>query len=509
MNREKITKLMGEYEDSHPVESYVAYGWRVWPAIRMYFCLGLHSGILNKSSMYKCLTATIKKKIYPLEYTRLLALYVISLIKKLFFRKHFIFQKNTCDIVIITYSTRTEWIGGTFYNYLADPLIAILNKLNKRTVIIDLGPTKTPCYERHIFCRSILDIEYNIEKYLYSHKSIQPPKWFNELKKWSLSTLNYDLSWVDLDQRIRQILIYKRIFKSWFNDIQCANLIIDYWYGPIGMGASLAAKENGIKSIDLQHGLQGNGHFAYSNWKKCPKKRYDVFPENFMVWGNDDAENLLKVNNRNLFQDRVSVVGNLWMNRWKEKESNRVFKSSINNARSVIGTSKKVIIVTLQKEVPYKDELLPLLSCSPSSWMWFIRLHRSMKDQIDNMENEFASIKNARVNIREATLLPLYALFKVCDCHITWFSTCAIEAAAFGIPTVLLHQSGIHAFNKYIQKGIMISAVNEKYILGTIEKSFEIQPDKCRIAASSAFAYPTDMEKRIGKLLHEPECKTL
>ena len=49
-----------------------------------------------------------------------------------------------------------------------------------------------------------------------------------------------------------------------------------------------------------------------------------------------------------------------------------------------------------------------------------------------------------------ATARPLYSLFTEVDVHLTAFSTCTLEALAFGVPTLLCSENGHRAFRELV-----------------------------------------------------------
>src|SRR5690606_5583780 len=104
-------------------------------------------------------------------------------------------------------------------------------------------------------------------------------------------------------------------------------------------------------------------------------------------------------------------------------------------------------LVTLQKGIAYAELLQACLRKSPRHVRWLIRLHRQMSDDPTALEQRLRR-SGAAVDVVNASRLPLYALFGVATCHVTGFSTCAIEALAFGVPTLLTHESGRAAFGR-------------------------------------------------------------
>ena len=69
------------------------------------------------------------------------------------------------------------------------------------------------------------------------------------------------------------------------------------------MGLLLAAKRNGIRTIDIQHGVQSENDFLFSSWTNIPTNGYELLPDIFWCWSNVEKENIDKwtVNSDNLY----------------------------------------------------------------------------------------------------------------------------------------------------------------------------------------------------------------
>src|SRR5690606_4578555 len=101
---------------------------------------------------------------------------------------------------------------------------------------------------------------------------------------------------------------------------------------------------------------------------------------------------------------------------------------------------------------------------SPQGWRWVIRFHpiRSAKDRAADCAL-FAATGHKGVKIVRENDLLLYELLQECDVHITESSTCALEAMAFGVGTIVVTDTaygriGSFYFRSYIDRGVMCTA---------------------------------------------------
>lgn len=505
MNRENITELVAKYEESHAVEEYTAYGWHVWPALRILAAWTLYTqdesserarGRNNRIGNARTVMDVIRRvKGIPRLALALARTCGLSLNGARFPRT------KAADVAILTYDNRVQRKGGFFYHYLVDPLVEALCQQDKTSVVWELGRNpKLPRVVQHSFCETHLTDQRIVESLLCKFgPPPRPPDWFGAYTTWWKSNVGGDLAWNKVSRYLQKIDIYSRIFEKWLRRSRCSVLIVDCWYTSRSMGAILAASRLGIWSIDFQHGLQGQGHFAYSSWLKGPKNGYEVMPDAYWVWGKEDARALVRLNCGTVQPENVIVGGNLWMNKWMNG-GDRDITDATRKAKALgVGYNKR-ILVTLQKGIEFKNELFPAIRSSPSDWLWLVRLHRQQFAAREAIEREFRTLGCPHVNLRQATDLPLYALFLACDCHITWYSTCAVEALGFGVPTIVLHPSGLYAFRQYIEAGAMVYCTDGRKIVDVVRWCAD-RPEEARWSfVSRLFASPWESEMAVRVL---------
>ena len=311
--------------------------------------------------------------------------------------------------------------------------------------------------------------------------------------------MDVELDWYHFYQKIKKIMTYSHIFEQWLRKAKCKLVVTDCWYNLESMAAILAAYRLGIHSIDYQHGLQGAGHFAYQSWIKSPPNGYEVMPDRFWVWGHDDANNLRKNNPNIANKNKIMVGGNLWINNWT---SSTFFPNQRERINLLAKDYDRVITVTLQKGIHLETILIETIKQCSNNWLWFIRVHRNDLDKISSTEKIYRSIENVSINIQDASTAPLYTLFHVTDTHLTGFSSCALEALSFGVPTVLIHPSGQAIYSKYINNGVMYYADRPKKIAGAITNAFSIKKENCIKMSKSVFADEHTSEKAINILVN-------
>ncbi|WP_055448735.1 hypothetical protein [Lacinutrix mariniflava] len=203
-----------------------------------------------------------------------------------------------------------------------------------------------------------------------------------------------------------------------------------------------AANELGIETIEMQHGPQNKLHLSYGSWSVVPKEGYDILPRTFWCW-DDFSKNEIKSWTKNNTLYNVIVTGNPWVNYWKEKNNNYIYKN--------------YVLYSLQPEpIPYNVLFTPIIikTIKNSSKTWFIRLHPRQLNDIGKIkktlkENNILHL----VNIDNATQDPLPQLLLNCCVHITHSSGSTLEANCFNIKTILINKMGLLYYPHLIKNG--------------------------------------------------------
>ena len=278
--------------------------------------------------------------------------------------------------------------------------------------------------------------------------------------------------------------MYSSYFGKIINKANPRAVISENWYSPQSMALTIAASSCGIDSIDMQHGLQTGCHFAYGAWNEKNQNKYELLPSRFWVWGKKDCDNLTYDSNIVRAKD-VIIGGNVFLNLWRDENIiPEIFKGFCNKAYALKKNYDIAVLISLD-EVVFLNNLSDLLKTAPNNIIWLIRIHPARFYDMPILERIVKDIGVNNIEYVNASSLPLYALLKISDVHITWFSTCALEALAFNVKTILVAEDGIETFNHFITNGDMYYTSKTDEILELIRISKE---DKIRRSYCDYFA---------------------
>ncbi len=485
MNYIEILNKVVAYESTHNVEDYIVEGWHVWPLLRCaIFINWLHPVPHNQSLVRKYFgsTSLLGKHFVPLR--RYLA-YLKCIHKSRRADLHKTDESNNhhpIDVIFMTLSERRVFVDNSFFEIYTDPFVDLLRELGFSSLVWEEGNGCHPQYNKSEKIMSKLNAET-----ARLSRIPKEPDWFAHYKILVGNVIGREIAWGEISTMILAVTNKSIVFERWLRKANAQYLFLVCWYNPIAMSAIMAAKRCGVKTIDIQHGVQGKGHFAYSSWLRAPSKGYEVVPNMFWCWGKTSVEELQEFNPA--FSAKASAIsgGNLWINRWRQPAKQSI--SAIKRTENQHGDFKK-ILVTLQRDVP--KLLLEAISISPLSWMWLLRFHpsRSKKHRDSDM---CLCLKTGHpgLEFERSNESLLYTLLNDCDVHVTESSSCSLEALVFGVPSVILESSevgetGKFYYRQFIERKLMFSVDTARDLINTINSATMI--DQSNQAIMDIFA---------------------
>jgi len=207
-----------------------------------------------------------------------------------------------------------------------------------------------------------------------------------------------------------------------------------------------AANEMGIPTVDLQHGGMPEEHLSLTHYSTVPRDGYSCLPRQFWCW-NAQTRDLLNRWWGSAPAHDVVWTGNPW---WSDTmiEFQRNEMTPQEKALHEKMKAAKSVLVCLS--TPPHHELPEFVEAAideaGEELNWNIRLHPIGRGTEEALQKRLARF-GSRVNIKEATSMPLPVLLSQTDIHLTSFSTVWKEAAGQGIPTGFWHEDARRYFS--------------------------------------------------------------
>ncbi len=242
-----------------------------------------------------------------------------------------------------------------------------------------------------------------------------------------------------------------------------------------------AWKEAGIRVVEMQHGLIGDGHYGYVYHKALNENQ---FPDDILVFGEQDQQFFEK---QTVIPIKRSVpVGRYILDYYK--------RTAVLNQVPVIS-----ILVSLQDSewsTALLDFVLKIDQQEPGKFNWIIQPRRT-PESVYRKQYDFPD----NFTFSESSV---YEAIGKTDAHMTIFSTTAIESISIGKPTFLYDFE--NAATTYL--GLFLSSNPNAYFCASVESFFDacnnlklVSADE--IADSNRLNISSDYLSKISEYLDE------
>lgn len=245
--------------------------------------------------------------------------------------------------------------------------------------------------------------------------------------------------------------------------------IVSY-YSLEGMAFVLACGQVGVPVVDIQHGVQGEFHPAYAAWPtRIALGRHPLIPDYFWVWSEWEQNVIREWSSGSVH--RPIVGGNPWHFYWREQEGQPQFEDLIREVGALrrLAQGRPVVLVTLQFGLKLSEQLEPLaalLGLAKDRFAFWVRLHPAMLERRDEVRT-LLTRSGTSFELDRSSDLPLQALLPNADIHLTHSSSAVIEAAQFGVKSVITSEYGAELFAPVLESGIVVVETGEPFALFT------------------------------------------
>ena len=474
MKIEEILTIISNIESRFAVDEWEIDGIKIWPFIRIQNYVLLSNRILQ-SSVKNTRSADYIKKIISSKFKKIVAEYSDRKMNA---------EITQADIVLLGDGVTYTKLSNLWYEMFCDPIQKNYEKKNLTSIRLDRSHYFfTPRYSSSKFIQCALD---NIVIYSLARNVVRSPIFENE--KWAdydffLNDpyVNEHLTFIPDKKKIRARVFKLRKLKQYYlrllNSIQPKLAFVMCYYSDTSMAFLLACNEKNIKTIDMQHGVQGDLHLAYGNWNKVPLNGYSLLPDYFWVWS---AEEKVTIDqwSENIKTHKPIIGGNLFAEFWKEdtnllvKEYDQLFKSK------TMTPGNPSILYTLSPGIDidaFTESTWNVIKKTQNQYNWFIRLHPLMINDMDKIKSKLLKKGIQFYEIDICTQLPLFTVLRNVNLHITNQSSVVIEASEFGIKSIITSSYGASLYENVIAEKSAYLCIIEENIQSKIVDLFKKQ----------------------------------
>jgi len=446
MTRNEYLYELKLLEKTFAAESFVFDNVDWWVVIRIQIASQLHSQLTSKTDdtnierieeIVKITEITLKDKA-----------------KFILYKNKFKYSKK--KVAVFTNSAHMTPVNsqGKKINQYTEPFLKYFKILNLSNDVFDLSLDKLNienysffkmCYHQSIGKKFNNDIEFR-------GKLRKLSAYFEEKKLFSFSV--YNLLKKTIVNNQSTYLTYHLFFKN----SKYKAILFYCYYSNVNMAINRAAKNNGIKTIEYQHSLLSDYHYAYARWTTRIVKCEDFFPSSIWVWANE-FKLLVESNFKMLKSIEVVDGGNVL-------HTSLDLISETNTINNIPPHRVKVLITLQGLGLP---EFIKKVMVNDSNIFWYVRFHpRYPMDKSEILK--LIDLKNNNIDIKIANEAPLQELFQYVDYHITSFSGCAIEAEYFNVKNLIFGEDGYDSYKSKIETGVYKFIDNEDVLKSIFDK---------------------------------------
>lgn len=271
-----------------------------------------------------------------------------------------------------------------------------------------------------------------------------------------------------LSRRIDYCLTMAAAARYVFERLRPKAVFLSCHYSPFNMAVTMACRILGILAIDVQHGRRGTCNGPDTHLTAIPENGYEVLPDIFWCWDQASCDSIENSKPRPSAKPRAVIGGNAWASLWKHGPGIQLSQAAKNFLESL--KQKKVILVSFQPEShPLTQTLLDAMRQAPDDWFWLLRTHPLRRGQQDDLEAALALEELTNFDVKNASNLPLFALLTHTTHHVTKWSSTALEALEFGVPTTLIDTIGAQVFESQVRDGLFSLTSSGSELLQSIE----------------------------------------
>jgi hypothetical protein len=414
-------------EKNFNIVKYKFKGIELWPLVRENFLNEFIQNIKGSSPKIKKNKKTIK----------IILIHIIIIFKNTINYKIKIskWKLKKCDLFFLaSYGDFFDLISGKDYNRFIDPYIEILkNKYSCSKYVVSDYEKKInpliPCL--HISNKLIKEIKFSFF-FLFSNSLID--KQIDLIK----SELDIKINERYFKRKLFEIIANYDLFKKILKKTKPKVVFFISYYSTECFGLTLAAKELGIKAVEIQHGKNGKYNHMKSHLHQFPKNGYKLLPDFFFTWGDGFSKELSKYFPKEFKKHSAFSVGNPWVIKCMEdfiKEN----KKRLNFLE--LKKYNKVVLFSLQPlnyDIAFPDWLADVIK-NQKNIFWLLRTHPTQTYSSVNWKD---CDKLSNVNIEDASSLPLFYILNKIDINITLWSSVCIDALEFGVKSIIIHEEG-------------------------------------------------------------------
>lgn len=369
------------------------------------------------------------------------------------------------DFLIIDYDQyRNIKLGSSYFSRFADALAAFIKKTYTCQILEYQDPEATPRMPRTSNVRLLdLHVFYAIIRRAFTkNEKINNYDAFEKFLEASKLKDFIALSESVLLHRLEQIFYFKQYFEQLLPKIQPKAAFVIGYFSNCNLGLILACKAKGIKTVELQHGQQGVYHLN-TFWENVPQNGFEMLPEYFWMWGKISQDRILQWTQKQAYHKAI-LGGNPWLS-YYANELKSIEPKKVSERRNIL-------VCCQYPDDFFNSYLAEAMAQTQDQYHYMIRLHPRFLSEKKKFKDHLAQYELSNYEMESATQDMIYDVIARSDLLVTWWSTTAYEALAFGVHSILIHPHGKASMGHNIDAGVFAYADNQNDFVQALGSKF-------------------------------------
>ena len=470
-------KLINDFEATFPVASWQLSGVRVWPMVRGELWWTTNDNFGGWRARVRAGKPVARRAAQLWEWPADLARWAGAQLRRGDNRDSL---RRSADAVLLGDGVSRTLIDGTWLDRHTDPFADVLEDLGLRPLQLDLNRFyRVPTYRPSAQIQPIMDGLWLRNRVAPSSGSMKGLDGYADFLA-EVGARGFDIPSIQPSAVQRQAT-FLRATADWFGrrlDRMGARVALLVDHGVVHMGFNLACSERGIPSIEIQHGVQ-IANARYAAWNAVPPGGYLELPSHFWCWGDAEAANI-RAWSEGHERHQAIVGGNLWLRAWLDEDAAIATRHDalLQDVAPRRADGLEILVTLDHTRTRDLGSVRDAIADAPDAWTWWIRRHPTM--DTDEFEAALAFLCGSRATDTtrgESGTLPLYALLRRVDAHVTSLSSTVIEAQHFRVPSVVTDASAAERFPEQFSTGWIVHAGSAKELNQAISSQVERRGD--------------------------------
>ena len=261
-----------------------------------------------------------------------------------------------------------------------------------------------------------------------------------------------------LDAVVRNFIVcmaHKTEMAAYLAAVRPRALALICHYYPVGMGVVWACHEQGVRTLELQHGMNGDCHPGYTHWTAVPPEGYALLPDVFSTWGETSLGNIMRWWPRNGHPHRAVIGGRPDLDVGAGLDAHAAAAAEV--LTPLKARHRRTILVSLAAE-SIDPLFTDIIAKAPRDWLWLLRSHpRTLTEPVPGASpDDIHAILSGRGFTNFETHITSRAFLSTVLAHadhlLTRQSSSWMEAFAFGVPTTFVNSQARTIYASLLQE---------------------------------------------------------